>query len=144
VNQTQKKLVTLAELVRDDEKQFAAIRDTARKLNVPAPKHKASAPNANSTGLQNYVRGIHAFELRFNSANRCKQVRSTGNRKGRLIVNRKNSNGPDATNNQPAKTNSTYAINFIQHCKFIASVDAGMCLLWAVLVLQGVLIMGVL
>ena len=59
-------------------------------------------------------------------------------------MNRKNSNGPAATNDQPAKTNSTYAINFIEHCKSIASVDAGMCLLRAVLVLQGVLIMGVL
>jgi hypothetical protein len=68
VNHTRKNLVTLAALLRDDKKQFVAIRDTARKLSVPAPKRKAPAPNANITRLQNAVdeHGASAVHTRLN------------------------------------------------------------------------------
>ena len=51
-------------------------------------------------------------------------------------------NGLDAINDQPAKTLTKHATDFIARRTFIASADAGLCVAFAVVLLQAALMVA--
>ncbi len=90
MNQTEQNLQRLSALVRDDKKEFAALRATARALKLPTPKRQKTA-GAAATHIQNYLRGIHPTDMK-NACNesgasnvfrkiQCTAILETANRK---------------------------------------------------------------